>query len=138
MYATMSFGASADSLVSTVISSLRSASGSSAEYQNLASQLYTLESALLLINDIELDGDQSAEATALRQAVAQCLGTMETFGEKIVKYQSSQRLGGSGNKAKDASKAEWPIIEKAGLAMLGADLTQHTTAINLLLSRLYS
>lgn len=136
----MSFGFSAGdfisalSLVNTVITSLRSAGGSSAEYQSLISQLYTLESALLRVKHLELDDSQHAEVIALRQAAAQCQRTIDAFEEQIKKYQPSLRAEGSGNNVRDCwRKVKWVLCKKDDLAKFKADLMGHTESIELLL-----
>ena len=140
----MSFGFSAGDfisaldLVGTVISALRSSSGSSSEYRALISQLYSLESALLEVKRLELDEEQHAQVIALRQAAAQCQRAIDAFWQKIKKYQPSLRAEGSGdklgNKMKDAwRKVEWAMCEKEDLAKFKADLVAHTESIEVLL-----
>lgn len=75
-------------LVTTVVTSLREADGSSAEYRSLISQLYALETALLRVKRIDLDDSQYAEAIALRQAAAQCQNTIDKFWEVPAKFKN--------------------------------------------------
>ena len=106
-------------LVTTIVSALRESGGSSAEYQALVSQLYTLETALLRVKRLEIDESQYAEVIALRQAAAQCQTTIDAFWKKIQKYQPSLREGGS---------------EKDDILKLKTDLMGHTESIELLLT----
>lgn len=125
---------SAISVVETVIASLNSASGSSAEYQSLITQLYTLESVLLRVKLLELDDSQNAQVTALREAAAQCEGTIDAFERRINKYRSSLRAEGSGNGLKDGlMKIKWALCKKDDLARFKADLMAHTASIEILL-----
>ncbi|CZR55800.1 uncharacterized protein PAC_05688 [Phialocephala subalpina] len=121
---------SAITLAHTVISSLRSASGSSSEHQTLISQLYTLESALLRVKNLELDNSQYADA--LREAASQCQRTIDAFADKIVGYQPS--LGREGNgKSHVWKKVNWVIIRKDDLMKFKTDLVGDTKSIELLL-----
>ncbi|KIN03007.1 hypothetical protein OIDMADRAFT_118907, partial [Oidiodendron maius Zn] len=138
---TMSFGFSAGDfitaleLVTTLVNALRDSGGSSAEYQALISQLYTLENALLRVKQLELDESQHAEVIALRQAAAQCQRTIDGFWEKIKKYQPSLRAEGSGSRVKDAwRKVKWAVCKKDDLVKFKADLMAHTESIELLLT----
>lgn len=122
-------------LVTTVVTALRDSGGSSAEYQALISQLYTLETALLRVKRLELDDSQHAEVVALRQAASQCQRTIDAFWEKIRKYQPSLREGGSGSRVKDAwRKVKWAVCKKDDLVKFKADLVGHTESIELLLT----
>lgn len=82
------FGFSADdfisalNLVGTVISALRDAGGAGSEYRELISELYTLESALIRVKNVELEDSQAAERAGLRQAASQCQRTMDASGRK--------------------------------------------------------
>jgi hypothetical protein len=60
----------ASNLVSTIIDALRESESSSSEYRELVSQLYMLETALLRVKRLNLDGSQHAEVIALRQAAS--------------------------------------------------------------------
>jgi hypothetical protein len=60
----------ATNLVSTIIDALRESESSSSEYRELVSQLYMLETALLRVKRLNLDGSQHAEVIALRQAAS--------------------------------------------------------------------
>jgi hypothetical protein len=122
-------------LVTTIVSALRESGGSSAEYQALVSQLYTLETALLRVKRLELDESQYAEVIALRQAAAQCQTTIDAFWKKIQKYQPSLREGGSGSRVKDSwRKVKWAVCKKEDVLKFKTDLMGHTESIELLLT----
>jgi len=125
-------------LVSTVIDALRDSGDSSAEYRALISQLLTLENALLKVKRIDVDEEQHAEVIALRQAACQCQNTIDTFWEKIKKYQPSLRAGGGGSKVRDGwFKIKWALCKKDDVAKFKADLIGHTESIELLLVTLH-
>ena len=67
------------SLVSTVIDALRDSGDSSSEYRALITQLYTLETALLRVKQLDFDRERYAEIIALRQAASQCQNTIDGF-----------------------------------------------------------
>jgi hypothetical protein len=121
-------------LVSTVIDALRESGDSSSEYRELIGQLYTLETGLLRVKQLDLDDSQHAEIIALRQAAAQCQRTIDDFWKTIQKYQPSLRAGGSGSRAKDGwMKIKWALC-KEDLVKFKADLVGHTQSIELLLA----
>jgi hypothetical protein len=125
---------SAIELVGTVIGALRESDDSSTEYQALITQLYTLETALLRVKGLELDDSQHGEVIALRQAAAQCQGTIDGFLQKIEKYQPSLRVGGSGRRIKDSwRKVKWALCKREDLVRFKADLMAHTESIDILL-----
>jgi hypothetical protein len=122
-------------LVTTVVNALRENGSSSAEYQALISQRYTLESALIRVKQLRLDDAQHAEVIALRQAAAQCQRTIDMFWDKIKKYQPSLRAGGSGSKVKDTwRKVKWAVCKEDDIVKFKADLMAHTESIELLLT----
>src|SRR3954462_3489585 len=97
-------------LVTTIVNALRESGDSSAEYQALIKQLYTLESALIRVKHLELDDKQYSEVLALRQAAAQCQNTIDAFWDKIQKYQPSLRAGGSGKRVRDGwRRIQWAL-----------------------------
>ena len=122
-------------LVSTVISALRDAVGSRAEYQELIRELCTLETVLLRVNSVELDESQSAEKIALQQAASQCQRTIDDYLKRIQKYQPylSQHVS-EGSRVKDSwMKIQWTLCNKEDLARFKADLRGHTSSIAVLL-----
>jgi hypothetical protein len=122
-------------LVGTVIDALRDSGDSSAEYRSLIGQLYTLESALLRVKRLELDGSQHAEVITLRQAAAQCQRTIDVFWEKIKKYQPSLRSGGTGSRVKDGwRKVKWAMCKKEDIVKFRTELMAHTEGIEMILT----
>lgn len=137
----MSFGFSvgdfvtALQLVGTVISAIRESGGSGAEYRELVNELYSLETALLQVKQLELEEDQRSEYFALRQAAAQCQKTIGAFCTKIEKYQKHLRTGGSQSKLTDIlMMVKWRMCRKDDLTKFKSDIFAHTQSIQILLS----
>ena len=125
-------------LVTTVVNALRESGDSSTEYQSLIKQLYTLESALIRVKQLELDDAQHAEVVALRQAAAQCQNTIDAFWDKIKKYQPSLRAGGSGSRVRDGwRKIKWALCKREDVVRFKADLMAHTQSIEMLLTTVH-
>jgi hypothetical protein len=126
---------SALELVVTVVDALRDSGDSSTEHRALTSQLHTLETALLRVKRLELDGSQHAEIIALREAAAQCQLTIDAFWENIKKYQPSLRTGGNGSRVRDGwMKIKWALCKKEDLVRFKVDLNAHTESIEMLLT----
>ena len=62
-----------------MIDALRDSGDSSSEYRALITQLYTLETALLRVKQLDFDRERYAEIIALRQAASQCQNTIDGF-----------------------------------------------------------
>ncbi|KAL3417993.1 vegetative cell wall protein gp1 [Phlyctema vagabunda] len=122
-------------LVGTVIDALRNSGDSSTEYRTLIEQLYTLQSALLGVKRLELDDSHHEEVIALRQAAAQCQTTIDTFWEKIKKYQPSLQSGGTGSRVTDGwRKVKWAVCKKEDIVRFRAELMAHTEGIDMILT----
>lgn len=85
-------------LIKDVSKALDSATGSSAEYQELFRKLWSLDRALLEVEVLSTSCDTSIELNALshtvRRVAAQCEECIEGFLSKIKVYERS--LGGGG------------------------------------------
>ena len=112
----MSFGFSvgdfidALEVIGAVINGLRESEDSGPQYRELVNQLYSLETALLQVKQLELEEEQRSEYIALRQSAAQCQQTVDDFWTKIQVYQKHLRFGGSTSKLKDRwMKVKWTM-----------------------------
>lgn len=139
----MSFGFSvgdfvaALELVGTVVNALRASGGSGSEYRELVNQLYSLETALLRVKQLELEEEQRSEYIALRQSASQCQRTIDEFWEKTKKYQKHLRTEGSSSKLKDGwMKIKWAKCKQGDLIRFKADLAAHSQSISIILSAL--
>lgn len=139
----MSFGLSVGDfvtalhLVGTVIGAIRESGGSGPEYRELVNVLYSLETALLQVKQLELEEHQRSEYLALRQAAAQCQTTINGFYGRIKKYQKHLRTEGSDSALIDAlRKVQWRMCRKDDLMKFKIDLSAHTQSIQIILSAL--
>ncbi|MCJ1249967.1 hypothetical protein MMC30_007193 [Trapelia coarctata] len=127
---------SALNLVGTVISALQDAGGAGSKYRELVRELYTLESALLRVKNVELEDSQGAERAALRQAASQCQRTIDDFWKKTQKYQT--HLSQSGHSSLGVNEAwmkvRWAVCKKDDLVRFRADLEGHARSIEMLLA----
>ena len=123
-------------LVSTVIDALHDSGEASAEYRELLRQLYSLETALLKVKQLEIDDSLHAELIGLRQAATQCQRTIDEFWTKIQVYQLV--IGGKGHRylrlREKWMKTRWATCKKDDVVKFKADLVGHTESIQLLLS----
>ncbi|KMU85899.1 hypothetical protein CIHG_03428 [Coccidioides immitis H538.4] len=121
-------------LVGTVIDALRESSNSGSTYRELLNELYSLETALLRVKRIDLDGSQHAEKIALQQAAAQCQRTIDSFWKKVEKYQPHLQGGGTNSKLKDGwSRIKWAVCRKDDIQNFRAEIAAHTSSIEVLL-----
>ncbi|KAH8775850.1 hypothetical protein BGZ57DRAFT_953391 [Hyaloscypha finlandica] len=129
---------SALSLVATVIDALRESGESSSEYRALVTQLHTLESALLRVKTLEIDDSQQRDfVIALQQAAAQCQTTIDSFWQRIRKYQPHLGEGRSGSRVRDGwMKIKWAMCKRDDLVKFKMDLVGHTESIEMLLTTL--
>ena len=126
---------SALQLVGTVIDALRESGGAGPEFRELIQELYTLESILLRVKRLELDGEQTSQVIALQQAASQCERTIHEFWRKMQKYQPYLRTQGSGSRFKDGlMKIRWTLCKQEDVASFKASLRGHTSSIELLLT----
>lgn len=126
---------SALNLVSTVITALQDANGAGSEYRELMRELYTLESALIRVKDLELEDSQGAQKIALRQAASQCQRTIDEFWKRTQKYQThlSQSEHGAFDVKSAWMKVKWALYKKEDLVRFKADIQGHATGIEMLL-----
>ncbi|OBT73749.1 hypothetical protein VF21_07171 [Pseudogymnoascus sp. 05NY08] len=78
---------------------------------------------------------QHRELVGLRQAAAQCQQTIDSFWQKIQKYQPHLQSNGSGLRLKDEwMKIKWATCKKDDVAKFKAALIGHTESIHMLLA----
>lgn len=121
------------SLISSLIKSLEEGAGSSAAYQELITELYVLENALMLVKRLELDATSSTKPIVER-AVLNCQKTITRFLEKNRKFAPRLRKGGSSSAWRDAlRKVQWALYREEDVRKLRAEINAHTGSINTLL-----
>lgn len=127
-------------LVKDLATALNDSRGSSAEYQEVARELWSLERALLEVLQLSQTLDKTVEVVALwetaRRTAENCRALAQVFSDRINKYDSS--LGkGNGNSEnpfiRDARKVERRVLQKDEVSRFRAEIAAHTHSINMLL-----
>jgi hypothetical protein len=139
----MSFGFSvgdfiaALELVGTVVASLRESGGAKAQFRELTQELFSLETALLRVKQLDFEDSQYGEYVALKQAACQCQLTIDGFWTKASKYQKHVLGHGKALSVKAAwMKVQWTLCKADELAKFKADIAAHTQSILVLLAAL--
>lgn len=121
-------------LVGTVIDALTEPSNAPASFRSLTKELWALENALIRVKRLDLD-DNHIDKAALRQAACRCQETIDTFYEKIRKYQPRLAGGGTDLRLKDTwAKVKWALCKKDDVEAFRAEIRGHTGSIEILLS----
>ena len=126
-------------LIKDLVKSLDNSRGSSAEYQAVIRELWSLDHALLevevLIRSCEQTVQLNALTAAVNQCAEQCRKCVTRFHEQVKKFGRSLQPGGSGSFVRDtASKIRWQVSEKDDLAKFRAEINAHCLSINMLLT----
>jgi hypothetical protein len=127
---------SAINVVQTVIDALSASSKSSSELQELFRQLYSLETALREIKQLEVSESLHAEVLALKQSAAQCQLTISDFLSKTASYQPHLLCpnGVSSSLRGRWKKVKWAMCKRKDVVQFKTDLLAHTESIQLLLA----
>jgi hypothetical protein len=114
-------------LVATVIDALNSSSGSSESYQELVSELFSFQRALLEAEEVCRSSSQLHVATinAIKHSVALCRRPIEVFLAKIVKYRC-------GLNSSSWRKIGWALFKEEEVRKLRCILKMHINCVNLL------
>ena len=133
-------------LIKDLVKTLDSSRGSSAEYQAVIRELWSLDHALLEVEALikscqqtaQLSCQQTVQLNALTATVSQCAEhcrkCISKFHEQVKKFGKSLQPGGSGSLVRDtASKIRWQVSEKDDLAKFRAEINTHCSSINILL-----
>ena len=126
-------------LIKDLVKSLDNTRGSSAEYQAVIRELWSLDHALLEVEVLFRSCDQTVELNALsataNECAEHCRKCITKFQERMRRYQKSLQSGGSGSFIRDnALKIRWQICEKEDLAKFRAEINAHCFSINMLLT----
>lgn len=126
-------------LIKDLVKSLDSSRGSSAEYQAVIRELWSLDHALLEVEALTRSCEQTAQLNALTATVNQCANQcrkcVTRFHEQVKKFGKNLQPGGSGSFIRDtASKIKWQVSEKDDLAKFRAEINAHCFSINMLLT----
>ena len=123
-------------LIKDLVKCLDDCRGSSAEYQVVIRELWSLERALLEVELLSRTWEHSAELNALAAATKKCAEhchkSVTNFKQRLETFQP---LGGSskGLIKKTASRIRWQVSEKEDLARFRAEINAHCSSINMLL-----
>jgi hypothetical protein len=131
-------------LVRDVIEALQTSSSSTARYQGLISELFTLERGLLEVKNLGLGDEQATQPErldiealhgALRLTAVQCQDSITRLLGKVKKYEGHLSANGSGSKWKDAlRKVQWALLTDKDLEESRAEIRGHATMITMLLN----
>ena len=121
-------------LVTDVIGALKDSTGASAEFRELMTELYSLETALLAVENCELE-ESSREYEAAKQAVGDCQQCISKFLEEFYKYQHLS--AGSLLKRDQLLKIKWALLHKDDVDKLRTKLHSRVSALNLLLNAIH-
>lgn len=126
-------------IIKDLVKSLDNSRGSSAEYQAVIRELWSLDHALIevgmLLQSCEPMIELSALSATVKESAEQCRKCIMTFQDQIKKYEKSLRSDGSGSFIRDtALKIRWQVSKKDDLAKFRAEISAHCFAINMLLT----
>lgn len=126
-------------LIKDLVKSLDKSRGSSAEYQAVIRELWSLDHAFIEAEVLSQTCEQTAQLNALsatvKESAEQCRKSITTFKEQIKKYEKSLRCDGSGSFIRDtALKIRWQVSKKEDLAKFRAEINAHCFSINMLLT----
>ena len=126
-------------LIKDLVKSLDDSRGSSAEYQAVIRQLWSLDRALLEVEALCRSCEQTVQLSALsataNECAEQCRKCITNFHEQVKKFGRSLQPGGSGSLVRDtAMKFRWQVSEKEDLVRFRAEISAHCFSINMLLT----
>ena len=123
------------SLARSIAKALNDSHGSSEEYRQVIHELWSLERALLGVEELSRTCGPSSSINALRQTALEYRSVLDAFHSKLDKYQRYLRDGGSSNVVKDMWwKIHWAVSFKEDLARFRASVLGHCSSIDLLLT----
>lgn len=124
-------------IIKDLVKCLDKSRGSSAEYQAVTRELWSLDHALLEVELLLRSCQQSVELTGLCETAdrcaVQCRKCIEDFRDQTKRYQAPLQRGGTGNLFRDTvAKIRWHV-KRDGLAKFRAVITAHCSSLNMLL-----
>jgi hypothetical protein len=125
-------------IIKDLIKALDDSRGSSAEYQGIIRELWSLDRVLLEVELLWKTSENTVELNALRETARrmtdQCRCPIEDFLKKVKTYGPSLREGGSGSVIRDtALKIRWQLVHADELAKFRAEINAHCSSIGMLL-----
>ena len=136
--AALTFGSVGDiialcEIVANVVEALSESRGSSAQYQELITELFSLSQALESVDELALVHHAIQNAGRLRNALGLCHKCLDVNLRTIQKYQRSLRAGGSGKSVTDVfRKLRWQSHQDDVLKFR-REISLHVNAVNIIL-----
>ena len=126
-------------LIKNLVKCLDESRGSSAEYQAVIRELWSLDHALLEVELLLRSCKQSVELRGLcetaNRCAEECRKCIVDFRDKTKRYRAALQGGGTGNLIKDTTaKIRWHVSEKDDLAKFRATITTQIFMLNMLLA----
>ena len=125
-------------LIKDLVKCLDESRGSSAEYQAVIRELWSLDHALLEVELLLRSCKQSVELSGLSDTAnrceEQCRECIRDFRDKVKRYQGALG-GGTGSLLRETTaKVRWHVSMKDDLAKFRANITAQTSSLNILLA----
>ena len=125
-------------LIKDLVKCLDGSRGSSAEYQAVIRELWSLDQALLEVELLHRSCKQSVELSGLCETTNRCAEPcrklIEDFRDRTKRYRQVLS-GGPGNLVRDTTtKIRWHVSEKDDLAKFKAAITAQCSSLNMLLA----
>ncbi|KAH8592186.1 hypothetical protein B0O99DRAFT_689964 [Bisporella sp. PMI_857] len=123
-------------IIKDLVDALDKSRGSSAEYQQIIRELWTLDRVLLQVIQLSESYRDCIEFHVLGitvvQAVENCRRSMNDFLGKVRKYERSLRDQGSGNFLKDsARKLQWQVFKREEMEKFRFEIMSQSSFINI-------
>lgn len=137
----MSFGFSVgdfiavDRLITQITPSLKASVGSASDYQELQLELSGLQLVLHKVEHLKGSPTQVPAINGIKVAALNCQFVLESFSERLKKYEKSLEYGHSHGWVVDtAKKIKWEVAMKREVQDLRAYLVAHTSTLNMRIS----
>lgn len=114
--------------------------GSSAEYQELVTELHSLSSTLEILNRVlsvraPSRPLQISVEIEMKTALKKCQILLSDFGKRIEGYEHCLKKGGSGSKLRDILRQiRWGIVKKAEVVDLKNKLMEQKAMIGMMIA----
>ncbi|GMF79399.1 unnamed protein product [Aspergillus oryzae] len=117
-------------IIHTIVSALRESSHATSSFCSLIQELDALKGALDRVRLLDLHESQASDKIALQESVSLCQDTIDSFWEKIQKYQPHLQGRGTNSKLKDAwAKIKWAACKQGDLETFREDIKRHSSSI---------
>lgn len=125
-------------LIKDFVKCLDESRGSSAEYQAVTRELWSLDHALLevesLLRSCKLSVEFSGLCTTANLCAEQCRKCIVDFRDKTKRYQRALQGESKRRLLRDtAAKVRWQVSAKDDLAKFRAEITMHWSSMNMVL-----